>query len=217
MRRLSGDVRLRVWNSAGTCNSKSGAHETALGYFEKLQGAASRRRDRHWLGQAYLNKGVVYHQMGHNSENDPLVQKERSLMRAEPKTRLLASRSLGNLAQLTVDDDPAPAVDLSNQSIRAKRAINDHQGVAGQYGGYWPLRSRSLATSGFCAMRLYRRDERLANKMDLRYLRVALGNLGQTLLESGRHVSAIRSVTQKSRSLAEEEGFNDLISRNLFE
>ena len=150
--------------------------------------------------------------MGRNSEAIRWYTKAAKHAR-RIKDHFLVSRTLGNLAQLKVDEDPAEAIDLSRKSIRAKRAINDTVGLAGQY----EILAVAFAKLGDLrrAIRAYRRADKLAAAMDLRYLRaLTLGNLGRTLVDAGRLRAAIQSL-QRSRSISEEEGFADLLRSSL--
>jgi len=208
-RRLGVARRVELLNAYGLCLSRDGNQKEALKQFRRLK-TASRNSDNAWaLGQAYINSGVCYYQLGQPTRAFREYANAAEHAR-RTKDNVLLGRALNNQGSLLLNDDPEAGVRLIQQGIKAKEKGGDSGGVVGGLiglGNYEAIVGRpKTAIVHFC------NAIRLAESLDLRHpLGLALSNAGSSYVDAGGLSHAI-TYYKAARKLGEEEGFTDVCS-----
>jgi tetratricopeptide (TPR) repeat protein len=199
------DVNAKIvfHNTYGLLLSRNERYADALAQFTKLR-ALSRRAKNLWgEGQSYINAGVAAAHSGDERAARNWYRKAITHARRH-RDRWLLGRALGNLANF---EDAETAARLLDESERIKLRVGDLSGLAGTL----MARGNLAAAQGkfVDAARFYRRAEKLARRLDLRYVRtMALQNLGRTEVDRGRPKRAYRFYEEAQR-IADAERFSD--------
>lgn len=195
-------VRLR--NALGVCMARAGRNDEAIRLFDRVRRQALRIGDEWAVVQALINSGVAHYQSGDMTAAAKTYRK--CIKRAEMNGDVFnQARSMNNLAQLIIDDDPECARQLMEQSLSLKKEIGDRQGIVGSYLalGNLLVHLRDLKS----ALRWFDRAEKKAKKLDLRFERSsALINIGSVESDLGHHKRAC-TLYAEAQTIATEEEF----------
>jgi tetratricopeptide (TPR) repeat protein len=122
--------RIKLYHALAICAAHNGDFPEALNWFANVRRESTRARDKHWIGQYYLNSGVALDLSGDSKRATKAFEKaiEHGKKYDEPS---IVGRSLGNLAQIKMrQDEPDAAIDLMRQSTAWKRKAGDPVGCA---------------------------------------------------------------------------------------
>ena len=208
LRRLKVESRIRLLNALSICLSHAGRHEEAIRGFARLRRLSIREGHAWGRGQSYINCGVACHKAGDDRAAARWYRKAVEYAKASGDGVLLG-RSLGNLAQMMMEDQPAEAESLIKASIRAKKAADDHAGLVAAHG---LLGNLAVTRGEFAeAAKWYRRAASEAKSLGLRYDQALfLHNLGSSYYDLGWCRRALSRFRQ-SAEIAEADGYQEAL------
>jgi len=130
LRQLAPILRIKLFHALAICASHADRFEEALGWFEKVRSESVKAGDDHWLGQYFINYGVVLDLSG-DTKGAAIAFQNAIAHGKEHNEPSLVGRSLGNLAQIRMrDNEPDVAVESMRQSIEWKKRAKDDHGSA---------------------------------------------------------------------------------------
>lgn len=181
-------------------------YNEAIVVLRHLRRHAKRHNLAWYVGQSLINAGVVYYGLGDTKAAVRYYQK--AVCHAEAtQDRTLLGRSLGNLAQVTLDKDHDEAEKYLRRSIRVKRQIGDRVGVIGSYltlGQFHTVKGKHKL-----AKQAYGNAERKARRLGVpKEQSFALINLGSTEFNLGNPERAILRY-EDALAIAQQEGYLD--------
>jgi tetratricopeptide (TPR) repeat protein len=206
LRRLKPRTQVLVLNGLGRCLIDCGRPEEALRNLQALRRIARRHGDAWGIGQSLINSGVAHHARA----NDAAAQQayRRAITHARRTgDRVLLGRALSNLATTLQDSNAPMAQRLFQESVAAKLAARDFQGLAVSM-----LSSARLAASVEDfekSAELYRQAAEVCTHVGLQHeASLAIYNQGCANRDAGRRRVALR-LFAKAYALATDGGFPD--------
>lgn len=206
--RLSPVRQVHLLNAFALCLARSGHRHDSIIHLARLL-RLSRRKAIAWgVGQAYINAGVNWAELG--NARDASRCYERAIAHARrTRDRWLLGRALHNRGMLLLETKPKDGLRLIEAALEVKAAVGDVAGVTGGLigqGNYCAKQGRWRH-----ALDCYQRAVKIARRCDLRHLLgLALGNVGSCLADLGKISQAV-AIFRQVRAIGQKEGFQDVV------
>ena len=205
-------TQVELLNSLGIRLCEAGRHDEALRRFTQLNQLSRKYRSSWGIGQSLINSGVAAVGLGDRARAEQFNTSAAAHAKRS-RDQMLLGRALSNLAQLYENRDLGRAESLLEESLRAKAAARDMQGLAAGCA----VRGAFAVTRGDFALAAhwYRESSRAAARLGLRYEHaLSTYSHGRALQDGGKLPAALR-LYEKARRLAADDQYGDILVLSL--
>ena len=210
--KMTRGTQVQLLNSLGIRLCEAGRHREALRRFAQLNQLSRKYRNSWGVGQSLINAGVAAVGLGDQGKAEKFYASATAHAKRS-RDQMLLGRALSNLAQLCENRDLGRAESLLEESLKAKAAARDLQGLA--VGS--AVRGAFAVTRGDFALAAhwYGEASRAAARLGLRYEHaLCTYNHGRALQDGGRMAAALR-LYEKARRLAADDDYGDILVLSL--
>jgi tetratricopeptide (TPR) repeat protein len=210
--KMTRGTQVELLNSLGIRLCEAGRHGEAIRRFAQLNQLSRKYKNSWGIGQSLINSGVAAVGLGDRAKAERLYASAAAHAKRS-RDQMLLGRALSNLAQLCENRDLGRAESLLEESLRAKAAARDIQGLAV---GSAVRAAFAVARRDFAlAAHWYRESSRAAARLGLRYEHALITyNQGRALQDGGKMPAALR-LYEKARRLAGDDQYGDILLLSL--